>query len=99
MNLVDTYFTYPYSSRMGIFISKTFQGSILGGTGFVLTEAEVSRLVKRNRKNQKIIFPYLTGKDLNSTIDQTSERYVINFFDWPEEEAKCLRGPRSQHSR
>ncbi len=62
---------------------KSFQGSIVLGDGFVLTPEKAQELIKQNPANKKVIFPYLNGKDLNTSIDQSPNRYVINFFDWP----------------
>ena len=38
-------------------------------------------------RDKNILFPYLNGRDLNSSPEQKSSRYVINFWDWPLE--KC----------
>ena len=35
-----------------------------------------------------MLFPYLGGEDLNQSPTQTAPRWVINFFDWPEEQAR-----------
>ena len=32
--------------------------------------------------------PYLGGADLNQSPTQAAPRWVINFFDWPEERAR-----------
>lgn len=62
---------------------KSFQGSIVLGEGFVLTPEKAQDLISINPANKKVVFPYLNGKDLNTTIDQSPTRWVINFFDWP----------------
>lgn len=66
---------------------KSFQGSIVLGMGFVLEPHEAARLIEKNPKNKEVLFPYLNGEDLNTNPDQSPSRWVINFFDWPEE--KC----------
>ena len=66
---------------------KSFQGSIVLGKGFVLEPQEAEALIRKNPKNRDVVFPYLNGDDLNSNPDQSPSRWVINFFDWPEE--KC----------
>jgi hypothetical protein len=68
---------------------KSFQGSIVLGKGFVLEPWEAERLIKKNPKNKEVLFPYLNGEDLNTNPDQSPSRWVINFFDWPEE--KCRK--------
>lgn len=62
---------------------KSFQGSIVLGDGFVLTPEQAKELIRRNHDNKQVLFPYMNGRDLNNTIDQSPTRWVINFFDWP----------------
>ena len=61
--------------------SKSYQGSIVLGNGFVLESNEVKELIAKNPKNKDVLFPYLNGDDLNNRPDQTPSRWVINFFD------------------
>ena len=68
---------------------KSFIGSFLYGKGFVLNPKEAKRIIENNPKNRDVLFPYLSGHDLNTRINQTPSRWVINFFDWDEE--KCRR--------
>ena len=67
---------------------KSFQGSIVLGMGFVLKPEEAQALIARDPHNRDVLFPYLNGEDLNSRPDQSSSRWVINFFDWPLERAE-----------
>ena len=67
---------------------KSFQGSIVLGKGFVLEPNEAKALIEKNSKNKEVLFPYLNGEDLNNNPDQAPNRWVINFFDWPEIKAK-----------
>jgi hypothetical protein len=67
---------------------KSFQGSIVLGKGFVLEPKEAKALIAKDPKNKEVLFPYLNGDDLNNNPDQSPSRWVINFFDWPEEKAK-----------
>lgn len=64
-----------------------FKGSFFLGDSFILTNEFRAHLLK-NKSNNEIIFPYITGKDLNENFDQNTSKYVINFFDWDEETAK-----------
>jgi hypothetical protein len=70
-----------------------FQGSIVLGMGFVLTPGEAQRMLEADPKNAEVIFQYLNGEDLNSDPEQRPSRYVINFWDWPEERAQEYRLP------
>ncbi|MGO9952122.1 MAG: Eco57I restriction-modification methylase domain-containing protein [Dissulfurispiraceae bacterium] len=68
--------------------TKSFQGSIVLGKGFILTPEEAMQLIERDPRNRDVLFPYLNGEDLNSRPDQSPSRWVINFFDWPEARAR-----------
>lgn len=67
---------------------KAFQGSNLRGIGFVLSPEETEALISRDKRNKAVLFPYLNGEDLNSRPDQSPSRWVINFFDWEQEQAE-----------
>jgi methylase of polypeptide subunit release factors len=66
---------------------KMFQGSIFLGDGFLLTAEEKEKLIELDQKNREVIFPVINGNDLNEKYNQEHSRYIINFFDWPEEKA------------
>jgi len=68
-------------------IDKSFQGSIILGTGFFLSQNEAKKLIQKSPKLKDVIFPHINGYDLNSSPEQIGSRWVINFFDWAEE--KC----------
>ncbi|PMY73088.1 MULTISPECIES: Eco57I restriction-modification methylase domain-containing protein [unclassified Pseudomonas] len=70
-----------------------YQGSIVLGMGFVLSHGEAQSMLDADPKNSEVIFPYLNGEDLNSDPDQRPSRFVINFWDWPEERAQLYRLP------
>ncbi|MFT3846818.1 MAG: N-6 DNA methylase [Lacibacter sp.] len=72
---------------------KSFQGSIILGKGFVLEPSEVRDLFAEDEKYRSVIFPYLNGDDLNNNPDQSPSRFVINFFDWPEDKAATYIHP------
>lgn len=63
--------------------NQSFQGSIVLGMGFTMSEAEAKAFIERNPKNAEVLFPYLNGNDLNSDPEQKPSRWVINFWDWP----------------
>jgi len=72
---------------------KSFQGSIVLGMGFVLSEEDALDMIERDPQNREVLFPYLNGRDLNSHPEQKPSRWVINFWDWPEEKAKSYVEP------
>jgi len=72
---------------------KSYQGSVVVGLGYVLTPEEAQNLLAINVRNRDVIFPYLNGEDLNTSPDQSPNRWVINFFDWPLEKAQTYPAP------
>ena len=70
-----------------------YQGSIVLGMGFVLSPNEARRMLDADPKNAEVIFPYINGDDLNSDPEQRPSRWVINFWDWPEERAREYKLP------
>ncbi len=68
--------------------NRAYQGSIVLGMGFVLDRDTASQMLDADPANSEVIFPYLNGQELNSDPRQEPSRYVINFWDWPEERAK-----------
>jgi len=65
---------------------KSFTGSKVYGEGFVLDDSRAQNLMENNPINREVIFPFLSGDDLNSDYIQKPSRWVINFFDWTEVE-------------
>lgn len=76
----------PY--RLSANAGKSFQGSILLGMGFITTPSVARGLIAKDPRNADVLFPYLNGEDLNTSPTQEAKRWVINFFDWPEEKAR-----------
>jgi hypothetical protein len=76
--------------------NKSFQGSIILGMGFTFDDssseatpiAEMRRLIQKDARNGERIFPYLGGEELNTSPTHTHHRYVINFGDMSEDEAR-----------
>ena len=76
--------------------NKSFQGSIVLGMGFTFddsnpdatTIAEMHHLIKENPKNAERIFSYIGGEEVNSSPTHAHHRYVINFSEMSEDEAK-----------
>ncbi|GGF15287.1 Eco57I restriction-modification methylase domain-containing protein [Subtercola lobariae] len=77
-----------------------FQGSIVVGRGFVLTEPERDSMFEafdRSRLSE-VVVPYLTGEDLNSRPDSSASRFVVNFRDLTLDAAQ-LYGPAFERVR
>ncbi len=78
--------------------NKSFQGSIVLGMGFTFDDtdkdgvaspiAEMHRLIAKDPRNNERIFPYIGGEELNDSPTQSHHRFVINFGEMIEEEAR-----------
>jgi hypothetical protein len=76
--------------------SKSFIGSYVLGMGFTFddrnsdatTITEMKRLIEKEPRNQERIFPYIGGEEVNSSPIHAHNRYVINFGERSEDEAR-----------
>ncbi|GAB4148711.1 MAG: hypothetical protein Fur0046_27210 [Cyanobacteria bacterium J069] len=76
--------------------NKSFQGSIVLGMGFTFDDtnpdatpiAEMHRLIEKDPRNAERIFPYIGGEEVNSSPTHSHHRYVINFGEMSEAEAR-----------
>jgi hypothetical protein len=78
---------------------QSFQGSVVVGTGFVLSPDEASQMLAADERNADVVRPYLAGEDLNSRPDGSPSRWVIDFRDWPEERAQFYAQPFARVER
>lgn len=67
---------------------SAFQGSNIVGMGFTLPPEQARQLIARNARNADCLFPFLNGADFNSRPDQSASRWVIQFDERSEEEAR-----------
>jgi hypothetical protein len=75
---------------------KSFVGSYVLGMGFTFDDttdeatpiAEIHRLIKKDPRNAERIFPYIGGQEVNSSPTHHHHRYVINFGEMSEEDAR-----------
>jgi hypothetical protein len=72
---------------------ESYQGSVILGSGFVMSPEEAQNLIAEDPKNKEVLFYYLNGEDLNSHPSQSPSRWAINFFDWPLEKAELYSKP------
>jgi N-6 DNA Methylase len=98
---------------------NSFQGSIVLGMGFTFDDnekngvasslAEMHRLIGKDKRNAQRIFPYIGGEELNDSPTHLHHRYVINFGEMTEDDARKwpdligiienkVRGTRASHS-
>lgn len=67
---------------------KCFKGCTVLGMGFTLPDEQARGILGREEESKAVLYPFLNGKDLNSHPAQKASRWIINFWDWREEEAK-----------
>jgi hypothetical protein len=70
---------------------KSFQGSIVLGLGFTMPPEEARWLIERDARNADVLFPYLNGEDLNGSPDQSPGRWVIQFDERTEGQARAYQ--------
>lgn len=78
--------------------SKSFQGSIVLGMGFTFDDTDASgvasplsemrRLIANDPRNAERIFAYVGGEEINTSPTHAHHRYVINFGEISEAEAR-----------
>lgn len=65
-----------------------YQGSIILGDGFLVDENFVATALAKDHNYERVLYPYLIGREVNQHPEHEPGRYVINFFDWPEQSAR-----------
>lgn len=68
-------------------------GCFLRGSGFILEQPEAEALLRCHPHEAEVIRPFLTGDDLNNSVGQQAQRFVIDFGDRSLAEAR--RYPRA----
>ncbi|ROT31686.1 DNA methyltransferase [Micromonospora sp. HM5-17] len=72
------------SSSAGI----SFIGSYVLGLGFTMAPEDAAALIAKDERNRDVLFPYLNGQDLNSRPDTSASRWIIDFGERSEAEAR-----------
>ena len=70
---------------------RSFNGQMLGHDAFLLTESDRARIVDRDSKSAKVIYPYLNGREVLAG-DGTPDRFVLDFGHLDQFEAAYFRG-------
>ncbi|GIU96032.1 MAG: hypothetical protein KatS3mg012_2489 [Gaiellaceae bacterium] len=79
--------------RLAANAERAFQGSIVLGSGFLLTPEQAHDLIALDATNADILQPYLIAEELAQDPRQEALRWVINFDDRPEDQARRYPGP------
>jgi hypothetical protein len=63
-------------------------GCFLRGEGFILEQPEAHALLSDHPKAADVVRPFLVGDDLNNSLGQCAQRFVIDFRDMTFDEAR-----------
>ncbi|MEU1941201.1 hypothetical protein ABZ554_01740 [Streptomyces sp. NPDC020125] len=77
----------------------SYIGSYVLGLGFTVPKSEAQRWVAEDEQYAEVLFPYLNGQDVNNHPEHGTDRWVINFHDWPEKRAEKYRKAFDQIQR
>lgn len=81
----------PYKLERNKGLAST--GTGVNGKGFILSEDEKNEFIRADSRNEKVIQPYLTSQDINQRPDSSPSRYIINFGNMSEDDAKTFSLP------
>jgi hypothetical protein len=76
--------------------NRNSQGLSIMGEGFVLDENDKEEFISIDKNNSDVIFGYFNGDDLNSLPELTPRRWIINFGEMNEEDARKYSAPFSR---
>lgn len=68
-------------------------GQYVLGMGFVLDEEAATQLTEAEPAAKQVVYPYISGSDINKSPTHDSDRWVINFHDWSVDRAAEFKGP------
>lgn len=69
-------------------LGRIFQGTILLGEGFKITEETAKALLSNNSSPYaEILYPFIGGNELNKSPSYQPACWAISFWDWPKEKA------------
>jgi hypothetical protein len=84
--------------RLRVNENQSYQGSIVLGMGFTFDDtdnkgvassiSEMHELIAKDKRNAERIFPYIGGEEVNDSPIHAHHRYVINFGDMTEAQAR-----------
>ncbi|OUS30681.1 hypothetical protein A9Q99_05735 [Gammaproteobacteria bacterium 45_16_T64] len=64
-----------------------FEGTAPNGEGFLVSKQEAENMMQVDSEYKKILYPYVIARQVNQMPVVTSDRWIINFWDWNEEKS------------
>jgi hypothetical protein len=86
--LVEESVTIGRPERLQSSKNRAFMGATVSGIGFILSAKDATTILQNEAKAKEVIFPYISGEDVNTRPDCSPSRQIINFFDWPYDRAE-----------
>jgi hypothetical protein len=83
----------PEPTRLSSNRSFHSDGIKVQGIGFVISPEEAGHLIKADERNSSVVWRYVTGDDLNSLPHADGSRWIINFGNMDESEARRFVEP------
>ena len=71
-------------------VGRVFQGTILNGEGFKLPDELADSLIDEDSRYSDVVFPFISGNEVNSDPFVRPTCRVVNFWDWPAEKARLF---------
>ena len=68
-------------------------GSVVNGTGFVVDKEFVDECILEDPKTAEVLKQYLNGSDLNKNPNLNPSRWIINFYNWKQNDIKKYSKP------
>lgn len=68
-------------------------GQVVYGQGFIVTPDQARSMIDADPRNSEVLAPYISGADINSSPTHESDRWIINFHQWPLERAQTYELP------
>lgn len=74
-------------------VGVAFEGYKPYGMGFIIEPAIAREWIDEDPRNAEVLFPYVTGEDLNQRPDSSASRWIIDFDKQPEKVAATYSAP------
>jgi len=74
--------------RLAANADRAFVGSLPLGGGFILSQEKSSELLSAAEHMRQVVKPYLVGEDLNQSSTASAQRFIIDFGERTELEAR-----------
>ena len=72
-------------------VCQSFAGTYINGDGFLLDPEEAQRLLQADPRNEHVLYPYLTGEDVNTQVGQRSNSMGNRLPDDVGARGSCLQ--------